>query len=332
MKAFVTGHRGYIGSHLVDVLKQAGHQVVGCDVNLFEGCEWDPFTRPDREIIKDVRKIDEDDLIGCDVVMHLAAISNDPMGAMNAQLTYDINRDASIRLAKLAKKAGVPRWLFAGSCSVYGQGEKMDLEESDPLNPLTAYAESKIDTEKEVSKLADDDFSPAYLRNSTAYGYSPMLRIDLVVNNLLGSALSYGEIRIQSDGTPWRPLIHCRDIARAFMAFAEAPKQAIHNKAINVGGNSENYQVKDVGDEVQRLIPDAQVAYTGEVGNDPRNYRVNFDLLGQQLPDFKLQYNLRGGMEELHRKMVDHGFSKKDFEGDQFVRLRTLKHRFSLIA
>lgn len=332
MKAFVTGHRGYIGTHLVDVLKQAGHQVVGCDVNLFEGCEWDPFTRPDREIVKDVRKVDEHDLDGCDCVMHLAAISNDPMGALNAQITYDINRDASIRLARLAKKAGVPRWLFAGSCSVYGQGEKMDLEEGDPLNPLTAYAESKIETEKEVSKLADGDFSPAYLRNSTAYGYSPMLRIDLVVNNLLGSALSYGEIRIQSDGTPWRPLIHCRDIARAFLAFAEAPKPAIHDKAINVGGNSENYQVKDVGDEVQRLIPEAKVAYTGEVGNDPRNYRVNFDLLGRQLPEFKLQYNLRSGMEELHRKMVDHGFSKKDFEGDQFVRLRTLKHRFALIA
>lgn len=332
MKAFITGHRGYIGTHLVDVLKQAGHHVVGCDVNLYEGCEWDPITRPDREIVKDVRKVDEHDLDGCDCVMHLAALSNDPMGALNAQITYEINRDASIRLAELAKKAGVPRWLFAGSCSVYGQGEKLDLDEGDPLNPLTAYAQSKIETEEYVSKLADDTFSPAYLRNSTAYGYSPMLRIDLVVNNLLGSALSYGEIRIQSDGTPWRPLIHCRDIARAFVAFAEAPKAAIHNKAINVGGNAENYQVKDVGDEVQRLIPDAKVAYTGEVGNDPRNYRVNFDLLGKQLPDFKLQYNLRSGMEELHRKMVDHGFSKKDFEGDQFVRLRTLKHRFALIA
>ncbi|MDQ2623155.1 MAG: SDR family oxidoreductase, partial [Actinomycetota bacterium] len=249
-----------------------------------------------------------------------------------AQLTLDVNRDASIRLARIAKEAGVPRFLFAGSCSVYGKGEKLDLDESDPLNPLTAYAQSKIETETEVSKLADDSFTPVYLRNATAYGHSPMLRIDLVVNNLLGSALSYGEIRIMSDGSPWRPLIHCRDIARAFIALAEAPKETVHNKAINVGGNAENYQVRDVGDQVQRLIPSATVAYTGEVGADPRNYRVKFDLLNKLLPDFKLQYTLASGMEELHRKMVEHGFGAKDFEGDQFVRLRTLKHRMDRLG
>ena len=332
MKVFVTGHRGFIGSHLVDVLKQEGHTVVGCDVRLFEGCEWEPIVPADVDLVKDVRRIEHVDLDGCDAVMHLAAISNDPMGALNAQLTYDVNRDASIRLAKVAKEAGVPRYLFAGSCSVYGQGEKLDLDEGDPLNPLTAYAQSKIETETEVSKLADDSFSPVYLRNSTAYGHSPVLRIDLVVNNLLGSALSYGEIRIQSDGSPWRPLIHCRDIARAFLALAVAPRDVVHNKAINIGANSENYQVKDVGDQVQRLVPDAKVAYTGEVGADPRNYRVNFDLLYSLLPDFKLQYNLASGMEELHRKMVEHGFSKKDFEGDQFVRLRTLKDRMDRLG
>ena len=260
--------------------------------------------------------------------MHLAAISNDPMGALNAQLTFDINRDASIRLAEIAKRAGVPRYLFAGSCSVYGQGEKLDLDEGDPLNPLTAYAQSKIETEAAVSALADDSFTPVFLRNSTAYGHSPMLRIDLVVNNLLGSAMAYGEIRIQSDGSPWRPLIHCRDIARAFIALAKAPRAAVHNKAINVGANTENYQVRDVGNQVQRLIPSAKITYTGEVGADPRNYRVKFDLLYRLLPDFKLQYNLATGMEELHRKMVEHGFGKEDFEGDQFVRLRTLKDRF----
>ncbi|MCY2951180.1 MAG: SDR family oxidoreductase [Planctomycetota bacterium] len=331
MKAFVTGHRGYIGTHLVDVLKQEGHHVTGCDLGLFDGCNWAPMPKPDKELNKDVRGITPADLKGYDCVMHLAAISNDPMGNINAQLTFDINRDASIRIAKLAKAAGVPRFLFAGSCSVYGQGTKLDLDESDPLNPLTAYAQSKIETETAVSPLADDNFSPAFLRNSTAYGYSPMLRIDLVVNNLLGSALAYGEIRIQSDGSPWRPLIHCRDIARAFVAFARAPKAAIHNKAVNIGGNSENYQVRQVGDQVQRLIPSAKVTYTGEVGADPRNYRVKFDYLYSLLPDFKLQYNLVSGMEELHRKMVDYGFSKKDFEGDQFVRLRTLKKHLNLI-
>ena len=223
MKVFVTGHRGYIGSHLVDVLKQEGHAVVGCDLGLFQGCNWEPMVDPDVDLIKDVRAIEAGDLGGCDCVMHLAAISNDPMGELNAQLTFDVNRDASIRLAETAKRAGVPRFLFAGSCSIYGKGEKLDLDEGDPLNPLTAYAKSKIETERAVSELADATFSPAYLRNATAYGHSPMLRIDLVVNNLLASAMAYGEIRIQSDGSPWRPLIHCRDIARAFAAFGRRP-------------------------------------------------------------------------------------------------------------
>jgi nucleoside-diphosphate-sugar epimerase len=279
-----------------------------------------------------VRAIEAADLDGCDAVMHLAAISNDPMGDLDAQLTFDVNRDASIRLARIAKEAGVPRFLFAGSCSVYGQGEKLDLDEGDPLNPLTAYAKSKIETEEEVSRMADASFTPVFLRNATAYGHSPMLRIDLVVNNLLGSALSYGEIRIHSDGSPWRPLIHCRDIARAFIALSKAPRDVVHNKAINVGANSENYQVRDVGDQVKRLVPSAEVAYTGQTGADPRNYRVNFDLLHRLLPDFRLQYDLASGMDELHRKMVEHGFGKKDFEGDQFVRLRTLKHRMDRLG
>jgi nucleoside-diphosphate-sugar epimerase len=325
MKVFVTGHRGYIGSHLVDVLMQEGHTVVGCDLGLFDGCAWEPVVAPTREIVKDTRLIEVSDLDGCDCVMHLAALSNDPMGAMNAQLTLDVNRDASIRLARIAKEAGVPRFLFAGSCSVYGKGEKLDLDEGDPLNPLTAYAQSKIESEIELSKLADATFSPAYLRNSTAYGHSPMLRIDLVVNNLLGSARAYGEIRIQSDGTPWRPLIHCRDIARAFVAFAKAPRDVIHDRAVNVGSSNQNYQVRDIGDQVKRLMPSAKIAYTGEVGADPRNYRVKFDLLRQLLPDFRLQYDIVSGME-------DHGFSRSDFEGKQFVRLRTLQDRMYLLG
>jgi nucleoside-diphosphate-sugar epimerase len=331
MKVFVTGHRGYIGAHLVDLLKQSGHAVTGLDLGLFNHCGWEDVVPPDREQRKDVRAVTLADLADHDCVMHLAALSNDPMGEVDAAATYAINRDASIRIAELAKKAGVPRYLFSGSCSVYGAGHKLDLDENDPLNPLTAYAKSKIETEQAVSKLADQHFSPTYLRNATAYGHSPMLRIDLVVNNLLACAVATGEIRIMSDGSPWRPLVHCRDIARAFVAFMEAPRERVHNQAVNVGGNSENYQVRDVGNEVNKLVPDAKINYTGEVGADPRNYRVKFDLLGTLIPEFKLQYNLASGMDELHRKLVEHGFSKRDWAGDQFVRLRTLKGRLDLL-
>ena len=331
MNVFVTGHKGYIGVHLVELLEQAGHAVTGCDLGLFDGCEWEPPVSPDRELVKDVRDLTERDLDGHDAVCHLAALSNDPMGELDSQLTESVNRDASIHAARIAKAAGVGRYLFSGSCSVYGKGARLDLDEDDRLNPLSAYAHSKIDTEAAVSKMADDGFTPAFLRNATAYGHSPMLRIDLVVNNLLGTALAFGEIRIMSDGSPWRPLVHCRDIARAFIAFLDAPAERIRNKALNVGGNDENYQVRDVADRVGRLVPNATVAYTGEVGEDPRSYRVKFDRLHALLPDFRLEYTLDSGMEELHRKMVEHNFSADDFDGDRFVRLRMLRHRLDLL-
>lgn len=332
MKVLVTGHRGYIGVHLVDLLKQAGHQVTGCDLRLFEGCEWDPVPAPDRELVKDVRDLTVRDLDGHDCVMHLAAISNDPMGEIDPEVTLRINRDGSVRVAELARQAGVGRFLFSGSCSVYGKGENLDLVETDALRPLTAYARSKIETEERVSKLVDGGFTAAFLRNSTAYGYSPMLRIDLVVNNFLAAVMAYNEIRIQSDGSPWRPLIHCRDIARAFLAFMDAPREAIHNMAINVGANEENYQVRDIAERARTLAPQARIVYTGEVGSDPRDYRVNFDLLNERLPGFRLQYTLSSGMEELYRKMRERGFGKADFEGDRFVRLRTLRKRMGMIG
>jgi nucleoside-diphosphate-sugar epimerase len=324
VRAFVTGHRGYIGVHLVEVLRAAGHEVTGCDLGLFADCAWREPVAPDRELVRDVRALTRRDLVGHDCVMHLAALSNDPMGAVDEALTLAVNRDASIRLAELAKQAGVPRFLFSGSCSVYGKGEKLDLDESDPLHPLTAYARSKIDTEAALFALADDTFSPASLRNATAYGDSPMLRIDLVANNLLASALAYGEIRIMSDGAPWRPLVHCRDIARAFLAFGEAPRDAMHGRAVNVGGNHENYQVRDVAEKIARLVPGARIRYTGEVGVDPRDYRVRFDLLGTLLPEFRLAYDLDRGLTELHARMLEVGFGKAEFEGDRFVRLRAL--------
>lgn len=332
MRVLVTGGRGYIGPHLVEILKSEGHHVTDVDLNLFEGCEFDPFVKADVQLTQDFRSLEPRQLEGFDCVMHLAAISNDPMGELDSSATYSINRDGSIALAALAKKAGVPRFLFASSCSIYGKGEKLDLTEQDPTNPVSAYAESKIAAEAAIGELADKDFTVGFLRNSTAYGYSPMLRIDLVVNNLLACALSRGDIRIMSDGSPWRPLIHCRDIARAFVAFAKAPAEKIQNMPINVGGNAENYQVKQVGDFVQKFVPSASVVYTGEVGNDPRNYRVSFDLLNKQIPDFKLAYTLESGMEELHGKMVDHGFSLEDFNGDRYVRLRTLRHRLERLT
>jgi nucleoside-diphosphate-sugar epimerase len=259
--------------------------------------------------------------------MHLAAISNDPMGDLDPEITRSINARGSIALARAAKAAGVPRFLFSSSCSIYGQAEGRPLAEEDALNPVSVYAESKITAEEGIAPLADADFSPAYLRNATAYGHSPMLRIDLVVNNLLGCAVAKGDIRIISDGTPWRPLIHCKDIARAFVAFLEAPRAAIHNQQVNVGGDAENYRVRDIAAIVQRLVPGTGIVYTGEVGKDPRDYRVDFGRLASLLPGFRLEYTLAAGMEELLSRYRAHGFSAGDFDGDRFVRLRTLRHR-----
>jgi nucleoside-diphosphate-sugar epimerase len=327
MKILVTGHRGYIGPHLVKLLKESGHHVTGVDIGYFEGCNWEPLPAADREINADFRSLTEKDLAGFDCVCHLAAISNDPMGDLDEKLTYDTNRDGSIELARRAKKAGVPRYLFSGSCSVYGMGEKLDLDETANFNPVSAYAVSKVETEKQVGPLADKDFSPAFLRNATAYGYSPNLRIDLVANNLLACAIARGDIRIMSDGSPWRPLVHCHDIARAFVLFAEAPREKIHNLAVNIGANEQNYQVRDVGDAVAKLVPNAKIVYTGETGPDPRNYRVNFNKLYSLFPAFRLKYNLQTGLEELLAKYREHHFSLKDFEGDQFVRLRAIKKK-----
>ena len=301
MRVLVTGHKGYIGVHLVDLLKQHGHTVTGVDLDLFAGCAWETCTAADRELIADVRALDPTVLEGHDAVCHLAAISNDPMGDLDEALTLSVNRDASIRLARLCKQAGVPRYLFSGSCSVYGKGATLDLDEGAELNPLTAYARSKIETEAAVRPLADDGFSPVYLRNATAYGHSPMLRIDLVVNNLLACAHALGEIRIMSDGSP--------------VAAADAlPRHRGGLRGVPGGASRGRAQRGREHRRQRRELPGARRGRPGEAAaaqgrhrlhrrgrRRPRDYRVNFDLLGRLLPEFRLSYTLESGMEELHQ-------------------------------
>jgi nucleoside-diphosphate-sugar epimerase len=316
---------------LIELLKKAGHTVTGCDVDLFQEAQVDKMTKPDVDLVKDIRDLTLEDLEGHDCLMHLAAISNDPMGDLNPEITYQVNREGSINLARMAKQAGIERFLFSSSCSIYGKGINNDLDETAQLNPLTAYAISKIDVEKRLAEMADENFCPVFLRNSTAYGYSPVFRIDLVVNDLLACALTKGEIRIKSDGQPWRPPVHCRDIARAFVALADADKEKVQAMPINIGANEENYQVKDVAAIVQKLVPSAKILFTGEVGNDPRDYRVNFNRLYHILPDFKLEYSLRSGMKHLFEKLIKMHFSEKDFDSDRFTRLKLLRKNLDKI-
>ena len=325
-KILVTGHQGYIGVHLVDLLLQEGYHVTGCDLQLFEGCALEPYISPHVQLNRDFRSLTLEEVSHYDCIMHLAAISNDPMGDLEPGITYKVNRDGTIDLVQKAKIAGVKRFLFASSCSIYGKGRSLSIDESGETAPLTAYAISKIAAEEKLQELNDKNFIALCLRNATAYGYSPMLRIDLVVNNLLACAFSKAEIRVMSDGSPWRPLIHCKDIARAFVAFMKAPKSALKYPIVNVGANEENYQVKDIVNKVLHCIPQAKVVYTGEIGADPRNYQVNFDLLKKVLPEFILEYSLERGIDELFHKFKQHGFSAKDFESDKFIRLKTLNN------
>lgn len=328
MRVLVTGHRGYIGPWVVRLFKDAGHEVVGVDVGLFEGCAFEPLPYADAEWSRDFRDLSVRDLASFDAIVHLAAISNDPMGELDPGLTRAVNLEGSVALAECARDAGVSRFLFSGSCSVYGKGgDDAPADESSPVQPLSVYAESKVLAETRIGALAQPGFSPVFLRNATAFGHSPMLRIDLVVNNLLACAVARGEIRIHSDGSPWRPLIHCRDIAAALLAIAEAPVELTHGLAINVGDDGQNYRVKDVADVVGNLVPTARVIYTGEAVDDPRDYRVSFSRLRRLLPAFAPLYDLRTGAEDLLRRLQQRGFRQTDFDSPRYVRLRTLQRR-----
>ena len=337
MKILITGHQGYIGPAMIETFKKAGHEVTGLDIGYFRACtvKGRHVPGPDREIVRDIREATAADFSGMDAVVHLSALSNDPMGALDPELTYDINLRASLRAAELAKQAGVQRFIFASSCSIYGAAgnSQTPLDETAPFNPVSAYAVSKVKTEEGLRALADDSFSPVYLRNSTAYGVSARTRLDIVLNNLMACAHATGEIRVLSDGTPWRPLVHIEDISGAALAAAEAPREAVHNQAFNIGRNDANYQVRDIAEAVKRFVPEAELVITGETGGDTRSYRVDFSKALTALPGFAPKWTLEDGAREL-----DQWFREGALEGEEgyqsrrFVRLKQLRHLLDTAA
>ena len=322
MKVLVTGSEGYIGAVMVPFLEASGHRVSGLDSGLFERCGLPIPLASIPTLRQDIRDVGADDVAGFDAVVHLAALSNDPLGNLDAELTKDINHRASVRLAQLARDAGVQRFLYASSCSMYGASGGDDLlNEEAPLCPITPYAESKVRAEDDIAKLADQSFSPVFLRNATAYGLSPRLRGDIVLNNFVGWAFTTGKIRIMSDGTPWRPIVHVGDIARAFAACLVAPRAAIHNQAFNIGRQSENYQVREIADLVKRVIPESNIEYANAAGPDPRSYRVDFTKSERQLPGFKPQEDAMTGASGILEALRTYQIDNAAFVGPGFTRL-----------
>jgi nucleoside-diphosphate-sugar epimerase len=326
MRVLITGSDGYIGRVLAPMVRDAGHEVTGLDTCLFEGCSFDPERAETDTVRLDVRDLDVGHLRGFDSIIHLAGIANDPLGHLDPGRTFEINHLASVRLGQLAKEAGVERFVFASSCSLYGAASADDLlTESAPFNPVTPYGESKVLAERDLSKLADDDFSPIFLRNATVYGYSPRLRLDLVVNDFVASAFATGEVVIKSDGSPWRPLVHIEDVARAALAAIEASREAIHNEAFNVGRVRENYQVRDIAQLVATALPESRVTYEEGGGPDLRSYRVDFSKAERRLPGFGPRWTVPDGIRELVDAYHRHGLTQDDLSSPRFVRLRHIQ-------
>ncbi len=325
MRVLVTGHKGYIGTVMVPMIQAAGHEVVGLDSDLYRNSTYGELVQDLREIIKDIRDIEKDDLHGIDAIVHLAGLSNDLLGDLNPELTYDINHKASVRLASMAKDLGIRRYIFASSCSNYGAaGDNMQTETAE-LHPVTAYAKSKVLVERDVRELASDDFTPTFMRNATAYGMSPRIRFDVVLNNLTAWAYTTGQVYLKSDGSPWRPLVHIEDISRAVIAALAAPRENIHNESFNVGLNSENYRIRELAEFVRDTVPNCDLAFADGAEPDKRNYRVDFGKYATTFPDFPLQWSAKAGAEDIYQSYRRIGLNKDDYEGPKYKRIAQLK-------
>ena len=323
MRVLVAGDRGYIGAILVPAVRAAGHHVDGLDLGLYEGCDLGPamsLARPPR----DIRDVTPGELAGYDAVICLAALSNDPLGHLNPAATYSVNLEGTLCLAEAAKKAGAERFLFASSCSLYGASGSAGVAEDGEMFPVTPYGETKVLAERALSELADDNFSPTYLRNATAYGASPRLRLDIVVNNLTAVAMTTGEVRLESDGSPWRPLVHIQDITASFIAMLTAPRELVHDQAFNVGRSADNVQVRDIAEMVRAAVPGSKLSFAEGAGPDVRNYRVDFAKLTDTFPDLRLRWTTALGVAELVGAYAEHGLTYEDFMSSRYVRLRRI--------